>query len=75
LFGHCDPLRTKQIGRSVVLICRWPVPPIGRCLQSLVLDPEEILFGQQLVEAGFIDPADDGCFLLPVAAALGQREG
>jgi hypothetical protein len=47
------------------------VPPIGRCLQSLVLDVEEILFGQQLVEAGLIDPADDGGFLLSVADALG----
>jgi hypothetical protein len=47
------------------------VPPAGRWLPSLVLDPQQILFGQQLVEAGLIDPADDGGFLLPVADAPG----
>ena len=46
------------------------------CRQSLAqyLDPEEILFCQQLVQPGLVDPADDGCFLLAVADALGQRE-
>jgi hypothetical protein len=44
--------------------------PVGGSLQSF-FDSEEILFGQQLVEASLVDPADDGGFFLAVADALG----
>jgi len=41
----------------------------------LVLDSQEILFGQQFVQHGVVDAADDGDFLLAITDALGQREG
>jgi hypothetical protein len=44
----------------------------GRLL--VVPDVEEILFRQQFVQPGLVDPADDDAFLLAVANALGQRE-
>jgi hypothetical protein len=31
---------------------------------SVVLDSEEVLFGQQLVQPGLVDAADDGGFLV-----------
>jgi hypothetical protein len=40
----------------------------------LIPNSEEILFRQQFVQPGLVDPADDGGFLLAVADALGQRE-
>src|SRR6266700_7107523 len=54
-------------------------PPGGRTgpgcsRRSVVLDPEEVLFGQQLVQPGLVDAADDGGFLVAVTDALGQRE-
>ena len=47
-----------------------------RCTHDLlgVLDSEEVLFGQQFVQPGLVDPADDGVFFLAVTDALGQRK-
>jgi hypothetical protein len=33
-----------------------------------------VLIGEELVEFGLVDPADDGCLFLTVTDALGQRE-
>ena len=40
----------------------------------MVLEAQQILLGQELVEPGLVDAADDGCLLRPVADALGQGE-
>lgn len=40
----------------------------------MVFEAEKVLFGEQFVEPGLVDPADDGGFFLPVTDALGQRE-
>ena len=37
-------------------------------------DLKDILFGQELVELGLVDPADDADLFLTVTDALGQRE-
>src|SRR5438477_11439914 len=52
-----------------------PDPPPGPPRRaSVVLDAQEVLLGQELVQPGLVDAADDGAFLLAVAHALGQRE-
>ena len=41
---------------------------------SVGVHAEQVLLGEQLVQPGLVDPADDGRLFLPVADALGQRE-
>jgi hypothetical protein len=40
----------------------------------VLVDVEEVLLGQEFVQAGLVDPADQGGLLLAVADALGQGE-
>ena len=61
--------RSSRWTRSI-LNCRRP----GGASRSPILDSEEILFRQQLLQAGLVDPADDGGFLVAITDALGQRE-
>lgn len=40
----------------------------------MLVDVEEVLLGQEFVQAALVDPADQGGLLLAVADALGQSE-
>src|SRR5215470_11866644 len=41
----------------------------------MVVDVEQVLLGQQLVEPGLVDPADQDGLFLPVPDNFGQGEG
>jgi hypothetical protein len=55
------PLSLSSSGRNFTVV-------------SVLVDVEEVLLGQEFVQAGLVDPADQGGLLLAVADALGQGE-
>jgi hypothetical protein len=74
MFGHTG------LGMLSAEVPRRPLLPHGGHAgsggnwPSVVLDAEEVLFSQQLIQPGLVDPADEGGFFLAVADAFGQRE-